>query len=417
MVQRRRVVITGLGIISSIGHTYEEVVANLRQGTSGVHEVPMWKELGFPSTVAGRFGDVSDKIATCGFKKRQLAFASDAALLAVLAAKDAITAAGIDDVDLHSPRVGCIVGSGVGGLLAIFNGAEMVYSKQIRRVNPYTVCHAMSSSCSASLANIFGIKGRSYSISSACATSTHNIGHAYELIRDGVLDLSLSGGAEELNELIAGAFCAMRMALSSQFNDTPGKASRPYDKDRDGFVISGGGGIVILEELERALARGANIYAEVLGFAANSEGGTMIFPESEGLQTASCMSGALQCADLSPGDITYINTHGTGTQQGDLAEINGIRRVFGDNLPHVSSTKSMTGHAIGASGVHEVIYCIGMLQHKFLAPSINIENLDPAFDGIPIVRQTTPENVNVVMTNSLGFGGTNATLILGKFQP
>lgn len=415
-MKQRRVVISGVGIISSIGHTYAEVVGNLRQGNSGICAMPQWQELGFPSSVAGNLGDVSEKIKSSGIKKSRFAYASDGAVFSILAAKDAVVDANLADADLHSARTGCIVGSGVGGLLAVYQGAQKIYQGQVKRANPYTVCHAMSSSTSASLAHIFGVKGRSYSISSACATSSHNIGHAYELIRDGALDLSLAGGGEELNELTAGAFCAMRMALSSQYNDTPAKASRPYDQGRDGFVISGGGGIVILEELERAKARGAKIYAEVLGFGANSEGGAMIFPETEGLQTADCMAIALESAKLSPSDIGYINTHGTATQQGDLAEVNGIRKLFGDQAPPFSSTKSMTGHALGAAGAQEAIYCIGMLEHEFLAPSINIDALDPAFEGLPIVRQTAAQAVDVVMNNSLGFGGTNAVLVLGKYR-
>lgn len=414
-MRQRRVVVTGLGVISSLGHDYPTVVHNLRQGYSGIHTMPKWIELGFPSTIAGDLADISEKLKNTQIKKSQLAYASDAAVFSILAANDAIIAANLTNNELHSPLTGCIVGSGIGGTMAIYKGAEKIYQGQVKRGSPYTVCHAMSSSCSASLANVFGIKGRSYSISSACATSAHNIGHAYELIRDGALDLALAGGAEELNELMAGAFCAMRMALSSQYNETPSTASRPYDQSRDGFVISGGSGIVILEELERAKARGANIYAEVLGFYANSEGGTMVLPEAEGLQTAECMRGALQNAQLVPSDVGYINTHGTGTQQGDLAEANAIRKLFGDNVPPFSSTKSMTGHAIGASGALEAIYCIGMLENAFLAPSINIETLDPAFEGLPIVRQTVPKAVDVIMSNNLGFGGTNAVLVLGRF--
>lgn len=415
-MRQRRVVVTGIGVISSIGHSYAEVVEHLRQGKSGLCAMPQWQELGFPSTVAGNLGDVSDKIKNSGIKKSQLAYASDGAIFSVLAAKDAVADANLADADLHSSRTGCIVGSGVGGLLAISQGAQKIYQGQVKRANPYTVCHAMSSSTSATLAHIFGVKGRSYSISSACATSTHNIGHAYELIRGGQLDLSLAGGAEELNELTAGAFCAMRMALSSQYNDTPSRASRPYDQGRDGFVISGGGGILILEELERAKARGARIYAEILGFGANSEGGAMIFPETEGEQTAECMAMALESAGLSPSDVGYINTHGTATQQGDLAEVNGIRKLFGGQVPPFSSTKSMTGHALGAAGAQEAIYCIGMLEQRFLAPSINIDNLDPAFEGLPIVRQTTAQAVDVMLSNSLGFGGTNAVLALGRYR-
>lgn len=412
----RRVAVSGVGILSSIGHSYAKVLDSLQQGRSGIRAMPQWQELGFPSTVAGDLGDCTDKLQNSGIKKTQLAYASDAALFSVLAAKDAVDCAGLTEADLQSPRTGCIVGSGVSGLLAVYQGADKVYQHQVKRMSPYTVCHAMSSSCSATLANVFGVKGRSYSLSSACATSAHNIGHTYELIRDGVLDLALAGGAEELNELIAGAFCAMRMALSSHYNDTPQQASRPYDQGRDGFVISGGAGIVVLEDLERAQARGAKIYAEVLGFGANSEGGNMIFPESEGEQTAQCMAMALEGAGLPAGAVDYINTHGTATQQGDLAEANGIRRLFGERIPPLSSTKSMTGHAIGAAGVQEAIYCIGMLERQFLAPSINIDQLDPAFDGLPIVRQAAPHSVEVVMSNSLGFGGTNAVLLLGRYR-
>lgn len=411
---KRRVVVTGLGIMSSIGHRYADVTARLRAGQSGIVDQPAWREFGFPSTVGGDLGDVADKIKNTGFKKSQLAYTSDAAAMAVAAAKDAVDSAGLNLADLNSPRVGCIVGSGVGGLLAVFHGGEKVYQKQIRRSNPYTVCHAMSSSCSASLTNIFGIQGRSYSISSACATSAHNIGHAYELIRDGVLDVSLAGGAEELNELIAGAFCSMRIALSTAFNDQPARASRPYDSQRDGFVISGGAGIVVLEDRERALQRGAPIYAEVLGFGANTEGGSMVLPEASGQQTAACMRDALNNAGLTADAIDYVNTHGTGTVQGDLAEVNGIRQVFGERLPWLSSTKSITGHAIGASGAHEAIYCMAMLQHGFIAPSINIDTLDPAFNDVPIARQTLEQPLHTVMSNNFGFGGANAVLILGR---
>ncbi len=415
-MEKRRVVITGLGIISSLGQTYAEVVQNLKLGNSGISQVDEWKRLGFPTTIAGTLTDLSEKILNANIKKSQLAFASEAALYCVLAAKDAIVDSNLTDADLGSSKTGCIVGSGVGGLMAIYQGAEKIYQMRVKRMNPYTVCHAMSSSCSATLANIFGVKGRSYSISSACATSAHNIGHAYELIRDGVLDVALAGGGEELNELITGAFCAMRVALSTQYNETPTKASRPYDEQRDGFVMSGGAGIVILEDFDRAKARGAKIYAELMGFSANSEGGTMILPEPEGLQTAECISMAIESAGLQPQDIDYINTHGTATLQGDPSEVNGIRKVFGSKIPPFSSTKSMTGHSIGAAGAHELIYCIGMLEYQFLAPSINIENLDPVFEGLPIVREYTTKEVNIVMSNSLGFGGTNAVLILGKHQ-
>lgn len=415
---KRRVVVTGMGIISSLGNHYEDVIKAIYHGKSGIEKVPYWEELKFPSTIAGTIKNIADKKAASGLSKKKMAYASDAALYTILAANDALTAAQLEPEDLKNEQTACIVGSGVGGLNAIYSGAERVYSNRISRVNPYTVVHAMSSSCSASISNMFSIEGRSYSISSACATSTHSIGQSFELIQSGAINRSITGGGEELNELICGAFCAMRMALSTHFNDTPETASRPYDAQRDGFVMSGGGGIVVLEDLETAQKRNAPIFAEILGFWANSDGNSMILPEPTGRQTAECMKKAIQNANLKPQDIDYVNTHGTSTIEGDLAEVQALRTVFGSdsNIPNFSSTKSMTGHAIGASGANELIQCIGMLQQGFLAPSINITSLDVAFHGLPIVTETTEKPAKVIMKNSFGFGGTNAVMVIGQYN-
>lgn len=412
----RRVVVTGMGIISSIGNNYDDVIKAIYAGKSGIEKVPYWEELDFPSTVAGTINNIADKKAASGLSKKKMAYASDAALYCILAANDALQLSQLEPEDLKNEQTACIVGSGVGGLNAIYSGAERVYSNRINRVNPYTVVHAMSSSCSASVSNVFSIEGRSYSISSACATSTHSIGQSFELIQSGAINRSITGGGEELNELTCGAFCAMRMALSTHFNDAPETASRPYDAQRDGFVISGGGGIVVLEDLETAQKRNAPIFAEILGFWANSDGNSMILPEPTGRQTAECMKKAIQNANLTPKDIDYVNTHGTSTIEGDLAEVQALRTVFGnDAIPSFSSTKSMTGHAIGASGANELIQCIGMLQNGFMAPSINIMNLDEAFLGLPIVTETTEKPIKTIMKNSFGFGGTNAVMVIGQY--
>ena len=413
---KRRVVITGLGIISSLGNSFSEVVEKLKEGSSGIEKVEEWTNLGFESCVAGTIGNLSYKLDNSGIPKKKLTYASTSALYCVLAAIDAVKDAELGDADFKSSKTGCIVGSGVSGLLSIYQCADKIYNQQIKRASPYTVCQAMSSSCSALITNVFSIKGCSYSISSACATSSHNIGHAYDLIRNGVLDVAITGGGEELNELMTGAFCAMRRALSTRYNTTPEKASRPYDKNRDGFVISGGGGIIILEDLERAKNRGAKIYAEVLGYWANSDGDSMILPDPEGRQTAECILKALKIANISPKQVDYINTHATSTPDGDLAEVNALRRVFNNHMPPFSSTKSMTGHALGAAGVNEMIYCVGMLEHQFLAPSINIENEDPNFKDLPIVKEPQTAFMKVIVSNSFGFGGTNAVIVVGKYN-
>lgn len=411
---KRRVVVTGVGLVSSMGQNYSEVVENLRKGKSGIQKVPEWEAHGLKSCIAGVLPDLTSKKEISGISKKFFRLVSDSSLHCLLAAKDALAAAQLNEKDLHNSRTGCIVGTGISGVYPIYKGGELVYrDRRIDRVNPYTVVHSMSNSASAALANVFSIQGRSYSISSACATSAHNIGHVFELIQGGFLDRAMTGGGEEVHLLITSAFEAMRVALSTHYTQTPEKASRPYDAKRDGFVISGGGGILILEAYEEAKRRKAKIYAEILGYAANSDAHDMILPDPEGNQTAECMRNSLQAAGLNPEQIDYINTHGTSTVMGDLSEMKAIRKVFGDKIPFLSSTKSMTGHALGAAAALELIYCIGMLENQFIAPSINIDTIDPHFQGFPIVQTTKPHPLRVVMSNSFGFGGTNAVLIIG----
>ena len=410
----RRVVVSGLGIISSLGTNYSNVTERLKLGQSGIKKVDKWVELGLTSTVAGLIENIDNKKTESGISKKELAYMPEAALYCALAAKDAVKDSGLTDTDLANPRGACLVGSGVSGLLAIYEGARKTYSNKSNRMSPYTVLHAMSSSCSASVANILSMRGRSYSISSACATSMHNIGHGYELIRDNVIDMAVAGGGEEVNELIAAAFCAMRLAMSTHYNDRPQSASRPYDAARDGFVISGGAGILILEDFESAKKRGAKIYAEILGYSANSDANDIVLPEPEGRQAANCIRRAIEIAGVREAEIDYINTHGTSTVEGDIAEVKALKSVFTDRIPPFSSTKSMSGHAIGASGVNELIYCISMLENQFIAPSINIDNVDPAFEELPIVAKTQDVPLRTIIKNSFGFGGTNAVIVLGK---
>lgn len=412
----RKVVITGLGIISSLGNSYDTVVENLKAGRSGIREVPEWRELGLRSTIAGLIGDIGEKKKDAGIKKKHLNCMSDSALFCTLAAKDAIDDAGLDARVLGSETTGCIVGSGIGSAMTIYQAGVRLFDQKLTRINPYSLPKSMSNTCSANLATVFQIGGRSYSLSSACATSLHNIGHAFELIRGGGLEVAVAGGGEEINALAALGFLALRMAVSLKYNDTPGKASRPYDAGRDGFVLSEGGGIIILESLDHARERGARIYAEVAGFGATCDGFDMVLPEPEGTRAAGSVKMALKDASLDPDSIDYINTHGTSTVAGDLAEIKALRRVFGDTMPPISSTKSIGGHSIGAVGAHEIIHCIGMMEQGFISPSINIDTLDPAFEGTPIVTETTEKHLERVVSNSFGFGGTNAAIVLSRYQ-
>ncbi|MCL1074996.1 beta-ketoacyl-ACP synthase I [Shewanella dokdonensis] len=402
----KRVVITGLGIVSSIGNNKQEVTESLRAGRSGITHSAQFEEMQLRSQVWGNVKlDPSELI-----DRKALRFMGDAAAYAYLAMKEAIEDASLTEAQYSDPRVGLIVGTGGASSANQVQAADTLRSKGVKRIGPYIVPRIMSSTASACLATPYKIKGMNYSISSACATSAHCIGHAVELIQMGKQDMVFAGGAEEIDWTLTMGFDAMG-ALSTKYNDTPEKASRTYDADRDGFVISGGGGIVVVEELEHALARGAKIYAEVVGYGASSDGYDMVAPSGEG--AARCMKMALETVDT---PIDYINTHGTSTPVGDVRELEAIREVFTDHVPPIASTKSLTGHALGAAGAHEAIYSLLMLQNGFIAPSINIDKLDEAAEGLPIVREYRDANLTTVMSNSFGFGGTNATLVMRKYQ-
>ncbi|WP_374631689.1 beta-ketoacyl-ACP synthase I [Ferrovibrio sp.] len=410
----RRVVVTGLGILSSIGNNAEEVTESLKLGRSGIVFSEEQAKLGFRSQVCGSVK--IDLDATVD--RRQRRFMGDGAAYAYLAMEQALKDSGLEASDVVNDRTGLIVGSGGPSTRNIVAAADITREKGPKRIGPFMVPRAMSSTCSAVLSTAFKIKGTSYSISSACATSSHCIGNAAELIQFGKQDVMFAGGGEEIDWTLSVLFDAMT-AMSANYNDTPTRASRAYDKDRDGFVISGGGGILVLEELEHAKARGAKIYAELVGYGAASDGADMVAPSGEG--AVKCMQHALREAGSSlagghNAPIDYINTHGTSTPAGDITELDAIRKVFGENaLPPVSSTKSLTGHSQGAAGVHEAIYSLLMMKHNFIAASANIETLDPGAEGYPIVRALR-ENVtlNRVMSNSFGFGGTNAALVFQR---
>ena len=407
MANMRRVVITGSGIVASIGNNKQEVVDALRQGRSGIEFAPDYQELGLRSQVRGSIQlNLADLI-----DRKVLRFMGAAAAYNYLAMREAIEDAGLSEAMIANPRTGLIMGTGGASPSNIVHSADTLRSKGIRRVGAFMVPRAMASTTSACLAVPFKIKGVNYSISSACATSTHCIGNGYELIQWGKQDIVFAGGGEEIHWSLSLLFDAMG-ALSSKYNATPTTASRPYDAQRDGFVISGGGGVVVLEELEHALRRGAKIYAEVVGYGATSDGYDMVQPSGEG--AIRCMQQALATVE---GPIDYINTHGTSTPVGDIQELHAIREVFGADIPPLSATKSLTGHALGAAGVHEAIYCLLMQEHGFIAASANIDQLDPAAEGIPIVRERRDNvTLNTVMSNSFGFGGTNATLVLQRYQ-
>ncbi len=402
----KRAVITGFGIISSIGNNQQEVLASLQEGRSGITYSDEFKEIGMRSHVWGNI-----KLDATSLIDRKLArFMSDGSAYAYLSMLEAIKDAGLTPEMVSNDRTGLIVGAGVGSNKNAVVGADGMRSKGIRGVGPYMVTRTMASGVSACLATPFKIRGVNYSISSACATSSHCIGNAVELIQFGKQDIIFAGGGEELGWASSCQFDAMG-ALSTHFNDIPEKASRTYDADRDGFVISGGGGIVVIEELEHALARGAHIYAEVIGYGATSDGADMVAPSGEG--AVRCMKMSLNTVDT---PIDYLNVHGTSTPVGDTKELEAIREVFGENSPAISATKSMTGHALGAAGVHEAIYSLLMLEHGFIAPSINIEHLDEKAKGMNIITSPIKRDLNTVMSNSFGFGGTNATLVMRKYK-
>lgn len=411
-----RVAVTGLGLVSCLGHSYPEVIERLRRGESGIVAVPHWREHGIKSLVAGRIRDLEQKEEQVRLPKKLVPGMSSAARYCSIAAVDAVADAGLDEEALQTPRTACIVGCGTGSVKTVYKAADLTYSGKIRRVDPFTVLRAMASSPSAAVANLLKVHGPSYSISSACATSAHNIGHAAQLIRSGVVDVAVAGGGEGCNHMITASFQGLRIALSTGYNDTPERASRPYDRGRDGFVISGGGGIVVLENLERARQRGARIRAELIGYAANSDGHDLVLPEPDGRNAAACMLGAIEDAGVERDEVDYVNTHGTATVVGDVAEVEALRRVFGDVVPPFSSTKSMTGHGIGAAGALELIFCIGMMERGFLAPSINIDDLEPRVEGLPVVTETLERRPRTVLSNNFGFGGTNAALVLRRHE-
>ena len=399
----RRVVVTGMGIVSCLGNDQVEVVRALREGRSGIGFNPTYAEAGLRSHVSGLLN-----VDLLQIDRRQRRFMGDAAAYAYLAMRDAIADAGLEPEQVSNPRTGCVMGSGGGSSDDIVQ-ANQLLEQGIRKVGPYRVPRTMTSTVSACIASFFAIKGLNYSIASACATSAHCIGHAFEQIQFGKQDVVFAGGAEAEHVCRRCLFAAMG-AFSTRYNSVPIQASRPYDVARDGFVISGGGGVLVLEELGHALERGAKIYAEVIGYGTASDGQDMVSPSGDGALRS--MQAALSSCDET---VDYLNTHGTSTQAGDLVELRAALLAFDGNLPAFSSTKSLTGHALGAAGVHEAIYSLLMMQHGFLAASHNIEQLDPEVEPLPIIRTTRlNQSVDCVMSNSFGFGGANASLIFSK---
>ncbi len=401
----RRVVVTGIGIVSSIGNNTTEVLASLRDAKSGVTFAPKYAELGFRSQVHA----VTEIDWESLVDRRAARFLAPGTAYAHIAMEQAIADSGLEPSEVSNERTGLIVGSGGPSTQAIIQAAETTREKGPKRIGPFAVPKAMSSGPSATLATWFKIRGLNFSISSACATSTHCIGSAYEQIQLGKQDIVFAGGTEEEDWSLSNMFDAMG-AMSSKFNDTPAVASRAYDVDRDGFVIAGGAGVVVLEEYEHAKARGAKIHGEIVGYAANSDGYDMVAPSGEG--AARCMKLAMDSAGGRA--IDYLNPHGTSTPVGDAKEMEAVRQVFGDKLPLISSTKSLTGHSLGAAGAQEAIYCILMLNNGFAAESANITTLDPVFDGMPILLERADRELTTVMSNGFGFGGTNGSLIMAR---
>ncbi|PRX11268.1 UNVERIFIED_ORG: 3-oxoacyl-[acyl-carrier-protein] synthase I [Martelella mediterranea] len=405
----RRVVVTGLGIVSSIGNDAAEVTASLREAKSGISFSPDFAEHGFKCQVWGRPTlDPTDQV-----DRRAMRFLSQGGAWNHVAMKQAIADSGLEDGDITNERTGIIMGSGGPSTRTIVEAALTTEKNgSPKRIGPFAVPKAMSSTASATLATWFKIHGVNYSISSACSTSAHCIGNAAEMIQWGKQDVMFAGGHEDLDWTMSNLFDAMG-AMTSDFNEDAAHASRAYDAARDGFVIAGGAGVVILEELEHAKARGAKIYGEIVGYGATSDGYDMVAPSGEG--AVRCMRQAL--ADIGGGEIDYINTHGTSTQVGDSREIGAIREVFGDKIPHIQSTKSLTGHSLGAAGAQESIYSLLMMQEGFIGESAHIEELDPEFEGVPIVRQRIDDaKIDTVLSNSFGFGGTNATLVFRRYN-
>ena len=404
----RRVVVTGMGVVSSIGNNKSEVLEALREGRSGVAFVPEYAELGFRSHVAGTVKmDIEARV-----ERRLRRFMGDGACYNYVAMEEAIADSGLEAGEVSNERTGLIMGSGGTSTKDLTAAYQIAKDKGPKRVGPFMVPRVMSNTNSATLATPFKIKGVNYSITSACATSAHCIGNAMEQIQLGKQDVMFAGGGEELSWTASVLFDAMP-ALSSGYNDRPEKASRAFDRDRDGFFIAGGGGVMVLEELEHAKARGAKIYAELVGYGATSDGHDMVQPSGEG--AVRCMRQAL--ASLGNVPVDYINTHGTSTPIGDAVELKALREVFGADMPRIASTKSLTGHALGAAGVNEAIFSVMMMEHDFVAPSINIEAVDEGDEDLPIVREREDNvRLNCVLSNSFGFGGTNASLAFKRFE-
>ena len=400
----RRVVVTGMGIVSSLGNNVNEVSESLKNSKSGITFQEEYKDKGLRSQVAGSINLNTEEL----IDRKLFRFMADGHAYAWLAMQEAIKDAKLNEDQVSNIRTGLIVGAGGTSTESMLRSTDVLKEKGIRRVGPYMVVKTMSNGVTACLATGAKIKGINYSISSACSTSAHCIGNAYEQIQMGKQDIIFAGGAEEEHWTMSFLFDAMG-AMSSNFNDTPEKASRTFDTKRDGFVISGGGGILVLEEYGHAIARGAKIYAEVTGYGATSDGFDMVAPSGEGAQR--CMNLALDATD----SVDYINTHGTSTPVGDAKELEAIKSVFGDNkfgkIPNIASTKSLSGHALGAAGVNEAIYSLIMMENSFIAASANIDDLDPAAEGLPIVRERLDKKIKTVMSNSFGFGGTNASLV------
>ena len=406
----KRAVITGLGIVSSIGNNSLDVLASLKAGQSGISYCPDYAERGFRCHV---HGDIKGLDLDEHIDKKQRRFMGDGAAYNYIAMEQAIADSGLEEKDISHPRTGLVMGSGGPSTKNLLLAFDTARQQSAKRVGPFMVPRVMSSTNSATLSTYFQIKGINYSISSACSTSLHCIGNAAEMVQWGKQDIVFAGGGEELDWTMTVLFDAMG-ALSSGYNDRPQEASRAYDQARDGFVIAGGGAVVVVEELEHARARGADIYAEIVGYGANSDGHDMVAPSGEG--ATRCMQLAL--SEIEPGrKVNYINAHGTSTPIGDVRELEAVKRIFDQDIPYIGSTKSMTGHSLGATGAQEAIYCLLMMKHGFIAPSINIETLDPVAEGMNIARNRIDDiDIDLALSNSFGFGGTNASLALAKVR-
>jgi len=402
----KRVVVTGMGIVSCIGNDVNTVLTSLREGKSGIKRNESYEEMKFRSLVSGSINlDLNEHI-----DRKIKRFMGDAACFSYLSMEQAIKDAGLSESEVSNERTGIIIGSGGASTQSVVDAADITRSRGVKRAGPYRVTQTMGSTTSACLATPFKIKGVNYSISSACATSAHCIGNAMELIQLGKQDIVFAGGGEEEHWTLTSLFDAMG-ALTTKYNDAPETASRPYDANRDGFVIAGGGGCLAIESLDHALARGAKIYGELVGYGATSDGYDMVAPSGEG--AARCMRQAMHGLDQ---EVDYINSHGTSTPVGDLAELKAVKEVFGNDIPQISSTKSLTGHSLGATGVQEAIYTLLMMREGFVSGSINIDTIDPEAEGMPIVPKSKDADIQLAMSNSFGFGGTNASLVFKKYQ-